>query len=55
MHLEKAVGTGCTIPAALSTRVPHPGEGKGPNKQLSHVCQMVLVTAVALPRAGPLL
>ena len=37
--LEEMGGTGHTMPAAVSTRVPHPGEGTGPNKQLSRVCQ----------------
>ena len=50
--LEEMGGTGHTTPAAVSTRVPHPGEGTGPNKQLSRVCQMALVTDAALPRVG---
>ena len=52
LHLEEMGGTEGTMPAAVSTRVPQPGEGTGPNKQLSGVCQMALVTAAALPRVG---
>lgn len=55
MHLEEVVGTGCTVPATPPTKVLHPGGEQGPNKQHFRVCQMALVTAVALPRAGPLL
>ena len=52
LHIEEMGGIEGTMPAAVSTRVPHPGEGTRPNKQLSGVCQMALVTAAALPRVG---